>query len=343
MPRFLIGVYALLALGAIGYTGYWFHLASRAESKVNATVADWQEDGWVTAFDEKRTFGYPYRLSTEFKAPVLARPQAFLPWQWQGELVRIHVQPWDLHHYIAVLEGPHRITLSPQASQQLVLDADAESARTSLTLNSRYQLGQLSADIHNLKIGLEGTIANVLVAALQAHIRTPETPGALDTVMIADTILLPEGSGGALGREIRLLSADTTLAGPVPERLDGASAAQWRDAGGTIEAHRLVLYWGALEIEAAGTLTLDGALRPLVTLQSDIRGLDALIESFEAIGAMDGDVATAAKIALTLFAETTADDPRPLIKVPLTIRDGLLSAGPIPLVNVPPVFEVPGT
>lgn len=343
MPRLLIGLYACLALGAIGYTGYWFHLADRAESEVDAAVAEWQGSGWIAAFDQKRTFGYPYRLSTELKAPVLARPQASLPWQWQGELVHIHVQPWDLRHYIAVLEGRHRITLSPEASQPLVLEADAESARASLTLDSAYQPGQLSADIQNLQIGFEGAVASILVAALQAHARRPATPGTLDTVVVADQILLPEGSGGVLGREVRLLRADTTLAGPVPERLDGASAAQWRDAGGTIEAHRLTLYWGALEIEAAGTLALDGALRPLVTLQAGIRGHDALIDGFEAAGAMARDAATAAKIALGLFAETTADDPRPVVRVPITIRDGILSAGPVPLVTVPPVFEAPST
>ncbi len=181
------------------------------------------------------------------------------------------------------------------------------------------------------------------VVALQAHARRLTGTDGVVAVVIADGLLLPEGTGGVLGREVATVRADTTLSGPLPERLDAAAAARWRDAGGSLEAHALVIHWGPLEIEASGTLALDSALRPVAELRARIRGHGALINRLAASGAMTPEAAAAAQIALALLAEIPADDPRPLLRVPITIRDGVLSAGPVPLVKVPPLFAEPAS
>lgn len=342
MPRFLIGIYALLALSALGYTGYWFHLAGRAEAEVDAGLVAWRADGLVVAYDQRRTFGYPYRLTTEVVAPSLARPDANPAWHWQGGRLQVYAQPWNLRHYIAVLEGHNRLTLTAN-TRTVVIEADAESARASLVLDGDYRPGRASVDIRALRLGIEGATGEVLVAALQAHARLLTGADGIGAVVIADGLLLPEGTGGVLGREVATLRADTTLSGPLPERLDAAAAAAWRDAGGSLQAHALVIHWGPLEIEASGTLGLDAALRPLVELSARIRGFGALIDGLAASGAMSPEAAAAAQIALALIAEVPADDPRPLLRVPITIRDGVLSAGPVPLMKVPPLFVEPPT
>jgi hypothetical protein len=181
------------------------------------------------------------------------------------------------------------------------------------------------------------------VGRLQAHARRPESGAnaGLDAALLIDRLLLPDGAGGPLGREVDVVQADATLTGPVPARLDSASLAAWRDAGGTVEAHALAIRWGPLEIDAEGTLALDSAMRPLAALTARIRGFAALIDILETERAMGENAAEAVRVALALIAETPPGETRPVLEVPVTIQDGWLSVGPVPVVEVGPVFPSP--
>ena len=339
--RFL-GLYALLALAAAGYTAYWSRLAGRAEELVDAELEAWRGDGLAVSYTERRTFGYPYRLSTEVAGLALARPEARVPWEWRAERLTVYVQPWDLRHYVAVLEGASRITFDP-LGRPLSLDAVAESARASVILDDRYQAHRGSADLKGLVISAQNGAQALQVGRLQAHARRPESGAnaGIDAALLIDRLLLPEGAGGPLGREVALVRAEATLTGPVPERLDRASVTAWRDAGGTVEVHALSVRWGPLEIDAEGTLALDSAMRPLAALTARVRGFGALIDILEAERALSENAAAAVRVALALIAETPPGETQPVLEVPVTIQDGWLSAGPVPVVEVGPVFPSP--
>jgi hypothetical protein len=334
----ILGLYALLALAAAGYTAYWFHLAGRAQALVDAELDAWRGDGIAVSYTERRTYGYPYRLSTEVAGLALERPAANLPWQWRGERLTVYVQPWNLRHYVAVFEGASRLILDP-LGRPLSLDAVADSARASVVLDDRYQADRGSADLHGLVVRGQNGDA-VQVGRLQAHARRPG-PGAVagvEAALFIDRLLLPEGAGGLLGREVALVSADATFTGPVPARLDRVSVTAWRDAGGTVEAHALSIRWGPVEIDAEGTLALDSAMRPLAALTARVRGFGALIDILEAERAMGEDAADAVRVAMALIAVMPPGETQPVLEIPVTIQDGWLSAGPVPVVEVGPVF-----
>jgi len=61
----LFGLYALIAVTAAGYSGYWYFLADQAETAIDAQVSDWRADGLEVSYDESRVYGYPYRLSSD--------------------------------------------------------------------------------------------------------------------------------------------------------------------------------------------------------------------------------------------------------------------------------------
>ena len=351
------GIYALIAVAVAGYSGYWFILADRAEAVIDAQAAAWHDDGLVLSYDERRVHGYPYRLSSEFKGFALVKAgdgagdRASGAWRWRGEQLTIHGEPWNLRHYIAVLSGTNRIEWESPIGL-LRFDAIAEAARASVILDYRYRADQASAEVRDLQVrqidgaaGLTSAMTVAMtVALIQIHARRPETdPTALDAALLIEGLVLPDGTGGALGDEIGQVSFDGTASGPLPKRFEPGALAAWRDSGGVIDTHRLTFDWGPVRIEADGALTLDAALRPQGAFTARIVGHDVLIDILRAEGAIGKDVAKILRFTFALLSVRPDDGGPPTLTVPITIQDGWLSAGPVPVLQVHPIMTAPAT
>ena len=345
----LFGFYALIAVAVAGYSGYWFILADRAEAVIDARAAAWHDDGLVLSYDERRVHGYPYRLSSEFKGFALekagdgagdgADDAASGAWRWHGEQLTIHGEPWNLRHYIAVLTGTNRIEWESPIGL-LRFDAIAEAARASVILDDRYRADQASVEVRGLEVRPVDGTTTLTAALIQIHARRPETdPAALDAALLIERLVLPTGSGGALGDEIARLSFDGTASGPVPRRFEPGALVAWRDNGGVIDTHDFTLDWGPVRIEADGALTLDAALRPQGAFTARIVGHDVLIEILRAEGTISKDVANVLRFTFALLSVRPDDNGPPVLTIPITIQDGWLSAGPVPVLRVHPVAK----
>jgi hypothetical protein len=338
----LFGLYALIAVAAAGYSGYWFFLADQAEAAIEAQVAAWHDDGLAVSYDESRVYGYPYRLSSEFIGFAFDQ-SGDAAWRWRGEQLTIHGQPWNLGHYIAVLDGTNHIDWeSPVGAVRLV--SEAESARASLLLDDRNQARQASIETTALTVRTDEETASVSVDLAQIHARRPEAdPTALEAALLLEGITLPDGAGGALGDEIRHLSFDGGASGPVPDQFDTASLVAWRDNGGVIDTRALTIDWGPLHIDTAGALSLDEHLRPQGAFTARIVGHDVLIKILRDNGTISKNVAKALRFTFALLTVRPDDGGPPVLTVPITIQDGWLSAGPIPVLQVAPVALPPAS
>jgi hypothetical protein len=113
----------------------------------------------------------------------------------------------------------------------------------------------------------------------------------------------------------------------------------WRDNGGVIDTHDFTLDWGPVRIEADGALTLDAALRPQGAFTARIVGHDVLIEILRAEGTISKDVANVLRFTFALLSVRPDDNGPPVLTIPITIQDGWLSAGPVPVLRVHPVAK----
>jgi hypothetical protein len=337
----LFGLYALIAVAAAGYSVYWYYLADRTDELVDAQIATWRADGVSVDYDERRTFGYPYRLSSEVTAFAIGDRDGDDIWNWQGEKLTVYAQPWNLRHYVAVFEGLNQIDIL-QPGAILQLDAAAESARASVVLDDSYQPERASADFGALSLTPRDQAEGITAERAQIHAQRPAAdPNALDAAMIVDGLKIPKGLGGALGDLVRNLTLDSTVSGPLPEQLDRTSLAAWRDAGGTVEAHTLSVDWGPVSIDADGTLALDQAFRPLGALTARVIGHDTLIDILELDGAITDKVAAALRFTFALLAVKPPDGGPAVLTIPITIQDGWLAAGPVPVIEIGPVIADP--
>jgi hypothetical protein len=349
MPR-ILGLYALIAVAALAYTAYWFVLADRSEALVDDALADWRGRGYALSYTERSTSGYPYRLSTRVGDFTLLRDGGRWPWAWHGERLTLTVQPWDLRHYVAVLEGVNRIDLPP-AGGGADVELTAESARASLILDGGWRAQRGSAELRQAVLRGAPDSEGVTFGRIEAHARRPEAgpdsdpdadpDASLDAVVEIDALRLPDGAGGPLGREIARILVEGTVLGPLPEALEPAPLAAWRDAGGFVDAHKVALDWGPVRIAGDGTFTLDALMRPLGAFSSRIVGFDALIDRLAAAGRMSEDAAAAAHLAFALIAKTPEGGGAPVLTVPITLQDGWLFAGPVRMFEVGPVMPAP--
>jgi hypothetical protein len=264
-------------------------------------------------------------------------------WRWHGEQLTIHGEPWNLRHYIAVLTGTNRIEWESPIGL-LRFDAIAEAARASVILDDRYRADQASVEVRDLEVRPVDGTTTLTAALIQIHARRPETdPAALDAALLIERLVLPDGTGGALGDEIAQVSFDGTASGPLPKRFEPGALAAWRDSGGVLDTHSLALDWGPVRIEADGALTLDAALRPQGAFTARIVGHDVLIDILRAEGTISKDVAKVLRFTFALLSVRPDDGGPPTLTIPITIQNGWLSAGPVPVFQVHPILTAPAT
>ena len=113
----------------------------------------------------------------------------------------------------------------------------------------------------------------------------------------------------------------------------------WRDEGGVVEVHRLQMLWGNLEVQLDGTFAIDEVYRPIGAASATIKGYLSLLAALRMEGIVSEPAAFAAGVALDLLAEPAADDGGDLLRVPITLQNGHLHVGPIPLMPLGPVID----
>lgn len=327
----------VLLLMALGLCGFWLLGAERLRGSLTAWEQDWRARGGEISHDDFRITGFPMWFRAEFDHPVVGWAGGQSPWRWRGPPVRMRASPFAPRAQ-AQFPGRHQLFLTVLGAP---LDLNIE-ARTAV---ARFRQGG-----GETRYGLHGTGLDLLmngetrlsVAQLDGEIL--QLRGATDhlkpswrvSVELDDVMppaeLLPEHFRAKV--DVASLQAD--VMGPFRPAFNRAAASAWRDLGGTVEITSLELRWGALTINAVGTMALDDELQPLAALTATVTGFNQTIDALRSTGAIQQREADAAKALLNLLAKS----PRllggqPELSVPITIQNQRLSLGPIALFTVP--------
>lgn len=315
----LVALVVGLALAV--YTVLWFHVAAKVED----SIADWIEQrraqGYAAAHARLSVTGYPLALRIDVEEPRLGRSDQAVAWNWRGDGLIARMRPWALARPTIELTGTQTLSFGGPG-QERHYSAAAEVMRVALTLAPR--LERVTADLRGLRVtGTawpgEGALAS---ASLRGAAPPPGAGSALTLVFDARGLTLPVAVG-PLGRGIDRLAGEIALSQPWPSGGEGDALARWRDDGGTLEVARLSLRWGALDLTARGTLSLDALMRPIGAFSTSVRGVDRAIDALRQSGQLSPVEAMAAKIGLRLLAERDGRGSDSFT-VPVTLQDGRL-------------------
>jgi len=328
----------VIAVAAGGWSLYWLVLATGLRDGVVAWAEQSRGEGLDVRFDTLDLAGYPSSARVVIGRPTVSVSDG--TWSWSGDGAELAVSPLAPRHVTVSIAGAQAASFGAD-SRRMAFRGTVRALTAEIIDDADEPAGSLTLrDLVMNEVGGSGTLAVGRFDADAKGAVAPEDAAGAPTVEIEASFgdvrlpwqwALPLGeriTGGAL--EARLMG--TLEPGPWPDAL-----ARWRDAGGTVEIARLEIEYGPLDLNANGTLALDGDNQPIGAFTTRIQGFFQAIDALRRRRLVDDRAAITAKLVLGALARKGADGERPILSIPLTLQDRLLYAGPVPLFEVPPI------
>ena len=327
----------MVAIIAATYSGYWFIIAAKTERLVERWTAG-ESPSFRITHSGISTSGFPFAIRLRIEDPIFTSDNRRVRWDLAAAILEL--QPWNLRRYRLAVFGPHRVDLGRSKYSFAIA---SEHAVVVAELNGNGSLSRAEFNLRGVNITDDGAQALAL-AELEVRLsvadRMPDshTNSSFEMSLSASSVALPNLDAPPLGSEIKSLRAGLKLLGSI-DRFDQASVDAWRREGGTLEVQWLQANWGALDLRAVGTASLDDQLRPLAALTADIRGLADALVALASMGLISKFAATTGSAAVGLMAKPSSDGGQPVLSVPLTAQDGGLFLGPLKLARLPSLFR----
>lgn len=345
MIRFRL-LFSVLTFVALGYVAFWYWAAAEAEDALKRFARERANVGERVDFDAIRRTGFPYRVELHLENLRIDSLTPF-PWSAQAAEFIVQTETWNPRHIIFKAPlgemrfsnakgrrgAPYPVRLE-RLSVSAVLDA---GGLAELTMNPE-RITWLDGG-ETLFEG--GPLVLAVLLAEEENLSGEDPTSLLEPRLArlglrAESLELRGGVMARLGPEITGLIGDVSLRGQSWPRFTRASVADWRDRGGTLEIDRLEGDWSGLSIAAAGSLTVDSALRPLGAVSADVGDIAVFIDRLAASGSLTRDQADAAKRFFAMMqAAGAAKEP---IRLPLGFQDGMMSLGPVPIWPLEPLL-----
>jgi hypothetical protein len=340
--RLAVAASLLLLLLTAAVVISWFWARQALETGIALWHAEQTERGYDIAYQGPDFAGFPFALSVSFREPRVTTPQGLT---WQGPPIHGTATLWDPFTIDLRFPGLHRLRLADWSAEddtQRQADISADEARGRVVLQSDGKVARASADLGNLQAGGD-RLEPIALQRLTARLG-PLRPGDGDSLEELDlvgevlAVQLPPGRGGLLGDQLGRLSFDSTLVGGIPPGKPEVALPAWRDRGGRWRFHRLAAFWGPLDLQAEGRLGLDEALRPEGAFEAELKGVDRIIDRLIAASEIKPEAAFAAKLAMAAMGRPDSVTGETVLSAPITLRQGMLYLGPMPLVPIAPVL-----
>jgi hypothetical protein len=328
-----LALLAAVFLAILGYVGFWFYTASQMEAALWAWRDAPPPEIQSAEFASISVEGFPFRIK-----PVLSEVDITFKgqngnWQWRKKMVSFVMQPWNLRHAIADISGPHQLRDPNDHIHKLTI----VDGLASLLIDKNGRLQDLNIDSKDLSAKIGGLNAAATIDRFSFFARQNQQPeGGHDIALrVMGTKLNPHPDLPAWLQTFQLLDVDMTVAHPIALPLTKPSLQKWRDTGGNVTFRKGHLKSTEVQIDAAGSLTLDSELRPAGRLNTEIRGYGPIIDDLVRRQKINHDIASNAKVALNFMAAAWGGKA----VAPILLKDGLATLGPLQLVQLQPVIN----
>ncbi len=333
MRRGLIALLIVLAAAAGLYGGYWWWSAERLARGLEQWRAQQVAEGYQIHYRAPEIGGFPGRLSVTLRNPEVIAPAG---WRWAGPTLRGSAAPWRPLRIAFSAPGRHLLVL-PTAKGAQAFDIDAGRAQAELVLNRRGTAERLDIDPGTVTaVGPGGQEASAERIRVETGPLPPDrADAALDAEVQVTGLNLPARTPAPLGHRIDYLVVEGSLRGPLPTGPPRAALAAWQAGDGELLLHALALSWGPLAADGDGRLALDPLLRPRGEINARLSGYGEALDRLAAQGLIDPGAAAGGKLVLGALARPGGEDGRPVVELPITLRDGRFFLGPLGLFPLP--------
>lgn len=339
--RLSIVVAAALALaGAGGYTAYWFHVAGQLRKGIEVFAAQRRAEGWQVDLGDNSLFGFPRQVGLDLGTVRVVSPKGV---SWQSDRLRLRVPGFDPLGPELDLGTLHRIEV---AGWRAGLRADNAVVRLRVDGDGDLNAFSFSAGSMELEPDTAGPLAADHVAISYDWLN-PSSMGAdqpsAQFGVTATGVVMSLPAGLPLNPRLESVHLEGRIMGIIPEDAPLSALAAWSNAGGNVELSQFAVTWDPLELEGDGTIAFDPHLQPLIATTAHIRGWKPMIDRLAKARLVEPGAAEAAGFLLAILARP---DPqgRSTLTTAVTLQDGVLYAGQLKLLTVPPLpLSPPGS
>lgn len=312
-------VAVLAALGAIDY-GAWYWTTGRMVTGWDQWRAEAAAQGMEVQSAPPVRTGWPLAADLLLGAVTVDGGIA----GWRADIVRLNVSP--LH--------PATLGIVVEGEQSLRLNGLPPIAVTARGMGASVPLMDpegMTFEGHSITAHLGAGVVEIGVLAGRID------PGGVAVALSRLTV--PAAGlpfGGMIDRAAAhfRLTVSLVQAGAGAPQEPAAAAAAWARAGGQLIVDDVALVWGALDVQGRLTAGLDAALQPAGSGALHMTGYHDAIEALVRAGTISRNAARVVTTVLDMMATST--NPA-IVDVPLSLKDGSLAMGAIPLLRIPPI------
>ena len=340
-------VIVITALVAVVYTGYWFFIASNIKDGVKTWVEQRSGLGLSLAYERIEIGGFPFAFRIILRNPALAaaRPGPIggvTHWAWRGSGATIELKPWNLRRATIDLSGRHDAEFTLKGIRR-VISGNIAHFMVATTIHSDHNPESVLVTLKG--VDLKGDQAGQEVIVRQGRIFgerlfpaeiTEKTPTFGFSVDL-NGVKFPRQLKLPLGHSLAKLLAEGKVMGRINDIRSFDDLAGWRDAGGTLELERIEIKYGALFARATGTFAFDRKMQPVGAVTANIQGLFSTINALRDAKIIRSRDATMATLVLGALSRRPDNGGPASVSLPFSLQDGLLTAGPVTLMKVPPI------
>ncbi len=343
-----------VAMAAVGYTLYWFVIATNLKDAVANWITQRAQQGITASYNQIEISGFPTKFKVVLTNPKLHTANFALAgqadtsaekWFWQGQRAVAEMKPWNFSKFSVDLSGAHNLAYKNlihnyQFSgevKKLVMAADINL--DGWPEKMQLDIGKLSLSEARSKANITASSASIFSRRLlpgKEQINSPAKTPTFSLKIKFQDLHLPQFLNLPLGYDIQELSTELKVIGNLAPSISVFNLAQWRDAGGVIEIDLLQGTYGVLKTNATGTVALDKDLQPLIAMSAKFQGFFPALNTFKKAGYIRSGDAAMAKLVLGVLSKRDSKGVRS-ISLPLSLQDGQLNAGPVPLMAIPAI------
>ena len=335
------GVVGVIVIAVAGYTGYWFIAAGEIGDRIDEWAETQRAEGLEIESEGTYVSGFPLRFEITLRAPRIYDTRN--GWRWATASLRAEASAWDFSEVTVYPDRRNAVQVLVEGGEWHAIDAQIDGGRLVVRLDGDRRFREVALDLQGVEVAGVWPERVAQIGSLQANGVAIDDDGSgeqvLKTSIAVRDAVLPSDLAEGLGESLDFLDIDASVVGSIPsERGTNEAITAWRDAGGTLELNDFRVRWGPLGIESAGTIALDGAMRPIAALTANIIGYGDVIDALIMSNMIPLGDAFIAKVAFNMLAEKPEDGGPPVLRgVPVTAQDGTLTVATIKVAELPPL------
>ncbi|MGP3695851.1 DUF2125 domain-containing protein [Rhodobacter sp. NSM] len=324
--RKIVGLVLVLA---VLWAGWWVAGSVMVRKAAQEFFAQQKAAGRVAEYQGLSVRGFPNRFDLTVEEVRLGDPDS--GFGWRAPFLQIFAMSWKPWHLIAAFPPEQRFEFP---GQSVTVNASALRASLivspggALALDRTASAGQ--AIVLRSSLGWTLRLDDARVASRRVGDDAASHEIGIDLQGLAPEGALAEAAERA-GLPPRLselrFRAVTGLTAPVDRHL-GQTRPQLR----TLDLRELRLIWGPLSLTGSGRLTVDGSGRPEGRIDLALGNWRQAIRIAAELGLIEADALPSWERALGVFAARSGGEE---LQVPLTMAEGWMNLGPLPLGPAP--------